>query len=727
MGFLDKLFGKKKREQELQAQEELRKIEAEAEAKAKAEAEAKAKAEAEAKAKAEAEAKAKAEAEAKEKAEAEAKAKAEAEAKAKAEAEAKAKAEAEAKAKAEAEAKAKAEAEAKAKAEAEAKAKAEAEAKAKAEAEAKAKAEAEAKAKAEAEAKAKAEAEAKAKAEAEAKAKAEAEAAEESEVMTEETRKKEKKSFWSRVREGLTKTKNALFGQIDDLLKNFVKVDEDLLEELEEILICADVGVNAAEDIIEELREQIKDGRLKEKEQVTKTLHNILEGMIGEGEDLKLETSPSVILVIGVNGVGKTTSIGKISNRLRKEGKKVIVAAADTFRAAAIDQLAVWCERAKVELVRQNEGSDPAAVVFDACHVAKNKKADVLIIDTAGRLHNKTNLMNELAKINRVIDRELPGASRENLLAINNLAITNCPTKFADVSGTLDMDGVTITLYAKRENEAPVNETSPFIYLQGAANVDLDTDTKVLFTYASGDTTHKTVDYQANVYVFHTASDWTGDLVVWGTVEMGWNVRGYSYIFYLESVSGEISLRTGADVKHTATEAAAGNAVVYSVSTDPENATKFTIDNGANLAKGIFAIRVGDVKAMNNIAEVVFGYGTDDVIEIEITWEDSIHFVYTAGAWDPETHTYEEGTWVADNNGDKITVANNGNVGVVVSFAYTANNEYSSIAGSFDQNSVDLPGNDTTEHTVTFSLSGKPNGYLNNNTIGQIVLTIEAN
>ena len=488
MGFLDKLFGKKKREQELQAQEELRKIEAEkaeaeakakaeaeakakaeaeakakaeaeakakaeaeakakaeaeakakaeseakakaeaeakakaeAEAKAKAEAEANAKAEAEAKAKAEAEAKAKAEAEAKAKAEAEAKAKAEAEAKAKAEAEAKAKAEAEAKAKAEAEAKAKAEAEAKAKAEAEAKAKAEAEAKAKAEAEAKAKAEAEAKAKAEAEAKAKAEAEAKAKAEAEAKAKAEAEAKtiEEPEVVTEETRKKEKKSFWSRVREGLTKTKNAIFGQIDDLLKNFVKVDEDLLEELEEILICADVGVNAAEDIIDELREQIKDGRLKEKEQVTATLHNILEGMIGEGEDLKLETSPSVILVIGVNGVGKTTSIGKIANRLRKEGKKVIVAAADTFRAAAIDQLAVWCDRAKVDLVRQNEGSDPAAVVFDACHVAKNKKADVLIIDTAGRLHNKTNLMNELAKINRVIDRELPGVSRENLLVLD--------------------------------------------------------------------------------------------------------------------------------------------------------------------------------------------------------------------------------------------------------------------------------------------------------------------
>ncbi len=377
MGFLDKLFGgKKKREQEAAEQARI-----EAEAKAKAEA------------------------------------KAQDEAKAKAEAEAKVKAEAEAKAKAEAEAKAKAEAEAKAKAEAEAKAKAEAEAKAKAEAEAKAKAEAEAEA--EAEAKAQAEAEAKAKAEAEAKAQAEAEAKAQEAPMTEETRKKEKKSFWSRVKEGLSKTKNAIFGQIDDLLKHFVKVDEELLEELEEILICADVGVNAAEEIIEELREQIKDGRLKEKEQVTDALRSILGGMIGEGEDLKLETSPSVILVIGVNGVGKTTSIGKISNQLRKSGKRVVVAAADTFRAAAIDQLAVWCERAKVELVRQNEGSDPAAVVFDACHVAKNKKADVLIIDTAGRLHNKTNLMNELAKINRVIDRELPGVSRENLLVLD--------------------------------------------------------------------------------------------------------------------------------------------------------------------------------------------------------------------------------------------------------------------------------------------------------------------
>lgn len=242
--------------------------------------------------------------------------------------------------------------------------------------------------------------------------------AKESSAAPEES-KEEKKSFWARVKAGILKTKNAIFGGIDNLLKHFVRVDEDLLEELEELLISADVGVNTTEQIIEELRDRIKDGRLKEKEQITDTLREILEGLIGEGEELNLTTKPSVILVIGVNGVGKTTAIGKISNRLRKSGKKVVVAAADTFRAAAIDQLEVWCERAKVQLVRQNEGSDPAAVVFDACHAAKNQNADVLIIDTAGRLHNKTNLMNELAKINRVIDRELPGVARENLLVLD--------------------------------------------------------------------------------------------------------------------------------------------------------------------------------------------------------------------------------------------------------------------------------------------------------------------
>ena len=226
-------------------------------------------------------------------------------------------------------------------------------------------------------------------------------------------------AFLDKLKSGLSKTKNALFGQIDNVLKAFVRVDEDLLEELEELLIMSDVGVNATEEIIERLRDEIKSGRLKEKEQVMDALKAILEDMIGAGGRLDLSGAPTVILVIGVNGAGKTTSIGKISNRLISSGKRVVVAAADTFRAAAIDQLSVWCERSGAEIVRQNEGSDPAAVVFDAISYAKRRGADVLIVDTAGRLHNKKNLMNELEKINRVIDRELPGAVRENLLVLD--------------------------------------------------------------------------------------------------------------------------------------------------------------------------------------------------------------------------------------------------------------------------------------------------------------------
>ena len=226
-------------------------------------------------------------------------------------------------------------------------------------------------------------------------------------------------AFLDKLKSGLAKTKNAIFGKIDDVLKSFVRVDEDLLDELEELLISSDVGVGATEEIIEELRERIRDGRLKEKDQVTEAVRSILTDMIGEGEPLELNSVPSVVLVIGVNGAGKTTSIGKISNILRSQGKSVVVAAADTFRAAAIDQLAVWCERSKVDLIRQSEGSDPAAVVYDAINYAKKHKNDVLIIDTAGRLHNKKNLMNELEKINRIIDRELPDASRENLLVLD--------------------------------------------------------------------------------------------------------------------------------------------------------------------------------------------------------------------------------------------------------------------------------------------------------------------
>ena len=260
----------------------------------------------------------------------------------------------------------------------------------------------------------------------------------------EEDEEEEKISFWERLKMGLAKTKNALFGSVNDLLKNFVKVDEDLLEELEELLIMADVGVSATEEIIEELRDRIKDGRLKEKDQVLDTLKEILADMIGEHQPLKLETTPSVILVIGVNGAGKTTSIGKISKRLRLSGKKVVVAAADTFRAAAIDQLEVWCHRSKVDIVKQNEGSDPAAVVFDAINYAKKKEADVLVIDTAGRLHNKKNLMNELAKINRVIDRELPDASRENLLVLDATTGQNAVIQAKEFSKAANITGITL-------------------------------------------------------------------------------------------------------------------------------------------------------------------------------------------------------------------------------------------------------------------------------------------
>ena len=225
--------------------------------------------------------------------------------------------------------------------------------------------------------------------------------------------------FLAKLKEGLAKTKNAIFGRIDALLKHFVKVDEDLLEELEELLITADVGVNTTEEILDRLREEIKEGRLKDPNEIKSVLKEIIEELIGTGEPLHLENAPAVVLVIGVNGAGKTTSIGKISKRLKKAGKKVVVAAAETFRAAAIDQLAVWCDRAGVDIVHQNEGSDPAAVVYDAIQYTKKKQADVLIIDTAGRLHNKKNLMDELAKINRVISRELPDASRENLLVLD--------------------------------------------------------------------------------------------------------------------------------------------------------------------------------------------------------------------------------------------------------------------------------------------------------------------
>ena len=273
--------------------------------------------------------------------------------------------------------------------------------------------------------------------------------------------------FLDKLKAGLQKTKNALFAPIDQMLKAFTRVDEELLEELEEMLICADVGAGATDEIIEKLRDDIKEEKIKDADEVRAFLKNTLKEMIGEGGPLVLNTKPSVILVIGVNGAGKTTSIGKISNKLRQDGKKVVVAAADTFRAAAIDQLAVWCERSGVDLVKQSEGSDPAAVVFDAINYAKNKNADVLIVDTAGRLHNKKNLMNELEKINRVISRELPDASRENLLVLDATTGQNAVLQAKEFKNAADITGLVlnkldgtakggIVLSIKRELGIPV-------------------------------------------------------------------------------------------------------------------------------------------------------------------------------------------------------------------------------------------------------------------------------
>lgn len=251
--------------------------------------------------------------------------------------------------------------------------------------------------------------------------------------------------FLDKLKNGLKKTKNAVMGQLDDVIKSFRKVDEDLLEELEEVLICADVGAESTEYIIDELRDRIKSGNIKEPDDVRAALAEILRELVGEGEELKLDTHPSVILVIGVNGVGKTTSIGKIAANLKSQGRRVLVAAADTFRAAAIEQLAVWCDRAGVELVHQSEGSDPAAVVYDAVAAAKRRDADVLIVDTAGRLHNKKNLMDELAKIGRVLDRELPDSSRETLLVLDSTTGQNALVQAKEFKNATDITGLILT------------------------------------------------------------------------------------------------------------------------------------------------------------------------------------------------------------------------------------------------------------------------------------------
>ena len=251
--------------------------------------------------------------------------------------------------------------------------------------------------------------------------------------------------FFEKLKEGLKKTKEAVFKQVTSLFSRYTVIDDDLYEELEEILITSDVGVGTTEQILESLQEAVRRDKITEPEDARLALMKILAEMIGEGEPLNLSTSPAVVLVIGVNGVGKTTSIAKIANLLKKDGKKVILAAADTFRAAAIDQIAVWADRVGVELVRHDEGSDPASVVYDAISAAKSRHADVLIVDTAGRLHNKKTLMDELAKINRVISRELPDAARETLLILDATTGQNAVIQASEFKNAADITGLVLT------------------------------------------------------------------------------------------------------------------------------------------------------------------------------------------------------------------------------------------------------------------------------------------
>ena len=225
--------------------------------------------------------------------------------------------------------------------------------------------------------------------------------------------------FFNKIAQGLKKTRDSMMGKVDALLNSFTKIDEDFFEELEENLIMADVGAVTAARICDRLRKKVKEEGLASPDQVRSGLKQIISQMLEGPSELDLSTKPSVILVIGVNGVGKTTTIGKLANNLRQQGKKVLLAAADTFRAAAIDQLQIWADRAQVDLVRHEEGSDPAAVVFDAINAGTARGCDVVICDTAGRLHNKKNLMDELSKIARVIEREAPGCAKEVLLVLD--------------------------------------------------------------------------------------------------------------------------------------------------------------------------------------------------------------------------------------------------------------------------------------------------------------------
>ena len=274
--------------------------------------------------------------------------------------------------------------------------------------------------------------------------------------------------FFDKLKQGLNKTKESFSEKINTVFSNFRKVDEDFLEELEEALIMADIGIDTSVQIINSLRERIKKEKIEDEEEVENALRDEMKKLLDIADkDLKLNTKPSVILVIGVNGVGKTTSIGKIANRLAKDGKKVVVAAADTFRAAAVEQLEIWAKRAGAAVVKREEGVDPASVVFDAIRQTKETNADILIVDTAGRLHNKKYLMDELNKIQKVINKEMPDADKEVLLVIDGTTGQNAISqvkafkKEADITGLIltKLDGTAkggVVIGITNENQIPV-------------------------------------------------------------------------------------------------------------------------------------------------------------------------------------------------------------------------------------------------------------------------------
>lgn len=251
--------------------------------------------------------------------------------------------------------------------------------------------------------------------------------------------------IFDKIREGLKKTRDNISGQITQMVNSFTKIDEELFEELEELLVMGDVGMNTAQYICDQLRKKIKEKGITDPSLIMGELKAIVSEMLQGDNELHAGTKPSIILVIGVNGVGKTTTIGKLASRLKGEGKSVILGAADTFRAAAIEQLEVWADRAGVPLIKHQEGADPAAVVFDTIAAAKARGCDVIICDTAGRLHNKKNLMDELGKISRVIDRELPGCDRETLLVLDAATGQNAVNQAREFQSAAGITGIVLT------------------------------------------------------------------------------------------------------------------------------------------------------------------------------------------------------------------------------------------------------------------------------------------